>query len=206
MISSYRGQGVGKALIEESIRVMKQHQIEVATLEAFETNNPAIALYKKMGYQVRDALYFFQLDNPKEAVLRSHDSYTIERCMSRKVQFLPFYPKWVPWQNKITHLPGSEALILYQEDQPVAYLVFWESVNKKGETTKIQIFQCETASNLAERKEVLHSFLSFLIQNAKHDPTISTFNLLADEEVKQILQKMGFQKTPGQVWMERLMI
>ncbi len=49
----YRGQGIGKALIEELLSWAKQNpHIQKVSLSVFATNEPAIALYKKMGFSV----------------------------------------------------------------------------------------------------------------------------------------------------------
>lgn len=48
---AFRGKGIGRALIEELERIAKEtFHIEILHLEVYE-HNPAVALYRKMGFQ-----------------------------------------------------------------------------------------------------------------------------------------------------------
>ena len=52
VVKAYRGIGVGRALMERALAWMKARGVEKATLEVFSTNERAIALYRKMGFEV----------------------------------------------------------------------------------------------------------------------------------------------------------
>ena len=48
----YRNQGIGKAMLSELLQWAKNNPlIEKVTLEVFETNKHAIALYKQLGFK-----------------------------------------------------------------------------------------------------------------------------------------------------------
>lgn len=51
VLEPYRGQGVGKALIEAALQKAKEKGLTRIVLTVRETNTTAIALYKKMGFE-----------------------------------------------------------------------------------------------------------------------------------------------------------
>jgi len=55
IVKSHRGVGVGRALMDRALAWMKERDVEKATLEVFSTNGPAMALYRKMGFEVEAA-------------------------------------------------------------------------------------------------------------------------------------------------------
>lgn len=52
IVIAFRGLGIGRALMERALGWMKARRVEKATLEVFATNERAIALYKKVGFEV----------------------------------------------------------------------------------------------------------------------------------------------------------
>lgn len=64
----YRRRGIGEKLIAELIRQLKENQVTCLTLEVRVSNEPAIALYQKMGFKEvgRRPGYY---RNPKEDAL-----------------------------------------------------------------------------------------------------------------------------------------
>ncbi|MEK6851197.1 MAG: GNAT family N-acetyltransferase, partial [Candidatus Thermoplasmatota archaeon] len=52
VVKAYRDRGIGRALMERALAWMKDKGVEKATLEVFSTNSRAIALYKKLGFEV----------------------------------------------------------------------------------------------------------------------------------------------------------
>ncbi|MFD7525101.1 GNAT family N-acetyltransferase [Paenibacillus chitinolyticus] len=56
VIPAYRGRGVGRKLIEASLDIYRKEGVNTATIEAFASNVPAIALYESVGYVTRDTL------------------------------------------------------------------------------------------------------------------------------------------------------
>ncbi len=52
IVKGYRELGIGRALMERVLAWMKARGVEKATLEVFSTNERAIALYRKMGFEI----------------------------------------------------------------------------------------------------------------------------------------------------------
>ncbi|MFZ0368973.1 MAG: GNAT family N-acetyltransferase [Halobacillus sp.] len=57
----YRGNGVGRELVQMSEDLFKEKEVEVSTLEAISDNTGAIRLYEKYGYSVNDRLYTMRM-------------------------------------------------------------------------------------------------------------------------------------------------
>ena len=52
IIASYRGLGIGKQLMQKAIQKAEQKGLTRIELTVRETNKPAIALYKKFGFEI----------------------------------------------------------------------------------------------------------------------------------------------------------
>ena len=51
LLPSYRGKGLGSKLLESVLNQAKQFGLEKVELNVYTTNKPAIALYKKFGFE-----------------------------------------------------------------------------------------------------------------------------------------------------------
>ncbi|MHC0036173.1 GNAT family N-acetyltransferase [Pseudoneobacillus sp. C159] len=70
----YRGRGIGKRLFEELFKWADQQQIHRLELTVVSENHQALALYKKMG---------FQIEGTKRDSLKINDKYVNEYYMSK---------------------------------------------------------------------------------------------------------------------------
>lgn len=66
---SFRGQGIGRILLEASLDLSAQRGAEVATLEVRVSNAAAINLYQKMGFEVVGRRPGYYRDNGEDALL-----------------------------------------------------------------------------------------------------------------------------------------
>lgn len=67
--SSVRKQGIATALIEELIRITKLKGISRVTLEVRVSNEPAINLYKKMGFESAGCRPRYYQNNNEDALI-----------------------------------------------------------------------------------------------------------------------------------------
>lgn len=51
VLPAYRGQGLGKALVERALRVFQTLGLKSVTLEVTEENSPAFRLYQSLGFR-----------------------------------------------------------------------------------------------------------------------------------------------------------
>jgi diamine N-acetyltransferase len=57
-----RRSGVGKLLLEETERWLRQSGIELIDLNVYSFNRPAIEFYERNGYEIRNSVYRKRLD------------------------------------------------------------------------------------------------------------------------------------------------
>lgn len=65
----YRGRGIGRALLEALIAILRENAAEEMTLEVRSGNAPAIHLYEKLGFVTAGIRKGYYLDNGEDARL-----------------------------------------------------------------------------------------------------------------------------------------
>lgn len=56
VVSSFRGQGIGRLLMKEAEDVANMKEYASISLGVSKNNRPAISLYKSLGYSIADVL------------------------------------------------------------------------------------------------------------------------------------------------------
>ena len=56
MLTSYRGKGIGTALIKEAIQYAEKQKLKAVYLTVNKQNETGIALYQHLGFQIIDAV------------------------------------------------------------------------------------------------------------------------------------------------------
>ena len=125
---AYRKQGVGQALMEETLRIYEEQGVELAALVAIRENAKAISLYEKMGLELVDQSIFLE----KKAALGtlcSEDSqchYRVLHGIPYDVYQLSFWtnPVWdIQWQT----IENKEALLVIdREERVIGYAGFYD--------------------------------------------------------------------------------
>lgn len=69
VVQSVRGQGIGEALMREAMRVAKEAQMDVMSLEVRVTNTVAQNLYRKLGFQDGGLRKGYYTDNQEDALV-----------------------------------------------------------------------------------------------------------------------------------------
>ncbi|MCH5584603.1 GNAT family N-acetyltransferase [Shimazuella sp. AN120528] len=205
----FRGFGIGKAMMQKCMAIYKDEQVDIATLEAIERNEPAIRLYEKFGYSITNQLYFYDTKKvPTSLPVRKTD-YRLERISSKAVKKLPFWNKWTPWQNQITNQPDDSQAIIVSDinGNPIGYAHIRDIFDSNGEKIQTILCHCEIKPGF-NKKETLEQLLlevfAFERVSLNKNPfTFSTYNLLLDDCVKEVLESWNFEKKMGQVWMQQ---
>lgn len=68
---SFRGQGLGQSLLEQSIQALKAQGIETIFLEVRVSNTPARSLYTKLGFEQIGIRKYFYSDPIEDAICMS---------------------------------------------------------------------------------------------------------------------------------------
>jgi len=70
VLEEYRGRGIGKALLAETIRALRDHyRVESVYLEVRVSNERAIGLYKKFGFRVGRRIPYYYRDGEDAYVM-----------------------------------------------------------------------------------------------------------------------------------------
>ena len=69
VIEAVRGRGIGEALMREAIRIAKEAQMDVMSLEVRVTNMVAQNLYRKLGFQDGGIRKGYYTDNQEDALV-----------------------------------------------------------------------------------------------------------------------------------------
>lgn len=67
--SGYRGRGIGTFLIEKIIKLCEERELTGVTLEARKSNDTAINLYKKSGFEVKGLRKNFYEREKEDAII-----------------------------------------------------------------------------------------------------------------------------------------
>ncbi len=140
--TNYRGKGVSRALMEETLEIYKQENVEMATLEVIKENERAIKLYEKFGYEICDHLLFIageyktEISRPlgvKEVLLRPE-----------QLPSFSFYKEDVPWQCSWQSAKQGEAKVFYNAvEEPIGYAVYRRIWDGNNQLERIIFYQLE---------------------------------------------------------------
>ncbi|MDQ0167741.1 GNAT family N-acetyltransferase [Bacillus horti] len=205
-----RKMGVGRLLMEESLKVLQEAGVTLATLEAISENHKAIGLYEKMGYQVIDQLEHLGLNgsqsNKSFAELENKD-FSVQHTLPQLVGNLSFYKDTNPWQTQWPNTKNGEAIIVRDTEgkQELGYAFYRRVFNKQGEHTKTILNQCEPHPGLAEAEaeKVIKSMLSdvFGAFSENIDRVIPNLPLEQSKLTYKVLTELGFTTKAKQVFM-----
>ncbi len=69
----YRGQGIGRALLEQSLEELKELGVEKVFLEVRESNTPARLLYESMDFEQIGVRKYFYSEPVEDAICMSYE-------------------------------------------------------------------------------------------------------------------------------------
>jgi GNAT superfamily N-acetyltransferase len=195
--SEFRRNGVGKALIEKSMEIYHQEDVDIAILEAFRINHRAIALYEQSGYEIVDHLQFWESTQSLESnpfAASTETDYQAIRGLSRDAGILPFYKSSVPWQNHWEHIADGESLLVQDRNgETIGYALYKRNLNQAGKLVSIALFQCEAAPERVDINDIIKFTLSNVFAPLDQACKRTTFNMpQSNAHVIQILKEAGF--------------
>ncbi len=69
VLETARGQGIGEGLMQEAMRIAREHGMDVMSLEVRETNTVAQNLYRKLAFQDGGIRKGYYTDNGEDALV-----------------------------------------------------------------------------------------------------------------------------------------
>jgi len=172
-----RGKGVGKALVAEAIDVYKSESVDVALLEAIQSNDSAIALYKNFGYRVFDELTNLQTDNYTK-FMETSSAHTVTEVHPATVGTLSFYCERSAWQTQWQSLvsnPGKAIVVSDARRSPVAYALFRKRFDEQGKLLSIALCQCEVAPRRNDQDTIVSLVLDKIFPPGEYRRTSYNF-------------------------------
>ncbi|MCA1038531.1 GNAT family N-acetyltransferase [Bacillus infantis] len=204
--SSWRSKGVGRRLIEESIKIYKEKGVQMATLEAISENAKAISLYEKLGYQKVDDLEYLELKGRLEKnplSLADQKFYEVMSVYPQEVSALDFYKGTDPWQTCWQNAAGGEALIALEGGNAIGYAFFRKGFSAEGSHMATTLFQLEAEQGRNDRREIGAYLLSRIFGDFSDDirRVIPNFPVSGNKEIYELLSAIGFTPAVNQVYM-----
>lgn len=194
---AYRGKGVSRLLMEETLAIYKRENVELGTLEAIKENQVAVALYEKYGYVVANQLLF--LSGEYEAKVTSTVALHIATIRPEQLAHLSFYRENVPWQCNWQSVKHGEAKVFYNDNnEPLGYMLYKTLWNEYGEVERILLYQMVILEE--SNVELITQFLASITTHKVH---LTTVNFLASNPATSYLLKHGLKVTTEQVQMTK---
>lgn len=205
-----RKHGVGQALVHAAIELYAAEGVDRATLEALSNNEPAIALYRKFGYEVVDRLIFLSHDETLNNFPAGSGAkkYLARRAAPADVGELNFYRDSAAWQTQWQSLAwdNGEAVIVSDGNTDIGYALFRKKFSGHEILESIALYQCEAAPDRNDAAEIVNAALEHVYGPLDVECRRTTSNLRRSNEiVLRILQQAGFTTFVEQVQMVKEM-
>jgi ribosomal protein S18 acetylase RimI-like enzyme len=208
VVPEYRRHGIGRRMIEACLEVYRAHDVDIAYLEAIAQNTPAIALYEQVGYRIVDRVKFLSRTGPlSDEAFGSSDSpgHTVVTGLPHEVARLPFYRAFAAWQTQWQSVIGGRSAILFDSTgSPVAYALYKQGLNERGEIATIALHQCEVHPSAPDKDGAIRRLLREVYAPLSMDCRRYTVNIPTSNEVLvRALEAEGFTTLTEQVFMMR---
>ncbi|MEK3975182.1 MULTISPECIES: GNAT family N-acetyltransferase [unclassified Psychrobacillus] len=203
---SYRGKGAALKMMEALFKIYRKNNVSTATLEALEKNERAIALYKKLGYEVKDYLLFISKQINSDEFPLQNNKWTMEAVLPEQLAKIDFYTSNIPWQCQWQSLKHGDAFVV--KDQlggSVGYGLYKKVINAEGKVEKVNIYDLNYQPEKINSTEFTRKFISYLTASMENSIELSTFNFPSNNPLAEVLMEIGFEKKIVQVYMEKLM-
>lgn len=209
--ASVRGKGVGQRLIEESLAILQEEGVQLASLEAISDNLKAISLYEKMGYRVIDQLEHLSLKGSINTIeekvsqaFEESESYIVEHVLPLQVTSVPFYKGMNPWQTQWQSAKEGEGIIVKdKEGNELGYAYYRRRFNTEGEHVSTTLFQCEAREGHSEAESIIFFLLKQVFGSFKDEinRVVPNLPLTQSNITHSVLKKIGFSPVAQQVYM-----
>lgn len=209
VLPAYRGQGIGRRLLEENIRRYTEAGVRIATLEAFVQNKNAIALYEKYGYRGQGTTLIYSLEGelsvPQVDEQSSGAGLQIRECAAAEAAELPFYDYSGPWQTHWQSLKEGRCLIAEQDGSAIGYIQFRRVYSGSGQLSGIQLYPGKLRDGLPHAGELLHLLLTRVFRFSGSGVTLSAVHVpSSDSLMRDWLERAGFRLSSELLYMQRL--
>lgn len=206
----FRGHGVGRAMMQASLDIYREEQVNFATLEAISQNETAIALYQKMGYQLVDRLAVYNREGAFEQApfqTEGQTEYMIRQGIPIDISHLPFYRSLAAWQTQWASVRDGQSLTVFDATgKSVGYAIYKRTFDQTGNVVALPLYQCEAAPGHPDTERILRLLLAAVYTPWDLQVRRVAFNIpFSNPLVIQLLEQAGFALRAELVYMVREM-
>jgi len=191
VIAEFRRQGITSEMLSQVKSVLKTKQVEQYLLEVLKTNQSAIELYNKQGFELKREFSCYQLEKekfiPKTSVKVKH----IERIDFKELrEFWNFEPSWQNSESSIEAVPEAFEYVIAESGNAV---IAYGMIDKKtGDIPQIAVHKDNRCKGIGS------SILSELVRSTDAQ-SVSVLNVEAsDKNMNDFLVQSGFNYQVGQ--------
>lgn len=206
---SFRGKGLGRRLLHEAIRGVKQMGAHSLSLETRTRpdNGRAVRAYESNGFVKRDILQMMRLAGDFTSLpfcREQKHSYIYVKGQPEVVRWLPFHTyDQTSWTTQWFSISNGQSLIAYDVTGKAAgFALYKESYNNDGTRNSIHLIQCEADPTCADVSGVIRSLLIEVFRPMEQNVERSTHYIrTSNVEAKQALAEAGFEVSNEEYWM-----
>lgn len=199
VLPAFRRRGVSRAMFEWMMPQFADSGYEQFLLEVIRRNDPAVRLYKQLGFRTTRELLLLEAETPINPDHPTPDGIEIREIHRHEnIPFAEFWEGRPSWQNSLEAIGRSLQMKrlfgAFDGDECVGYIVFSAGV---GRVAQLAVQRDHRRRGIATR-------LLLEMQKDSTDPKLQVINL--DESMTEAVvffQNRGFRKVLGQFEMVR---
>ena len=197
VVKEYRGQGVAGEMFAKSVEAIKQCGINKFTLEVLQSNKAAIKAYEKEGFSITRNLKCYDIaTSDYRGNIQELDGVEIKRISVNELEkYWHFIEFPVSWEHMLSGLKSVEMEIIinaaFQKNECIGFIVYTPYMCW---ITGIGIKQ-----GYSDNMSLVDFMIGNLFDNLKPlRPKISVNNLMEEDKLNGILERLGFENTVDQ--------
>lgn len=197
----FRGQGIGKVLMQKAIEIYREACVDYATLEVLTNNESGVKLYERTGYVKSGRLLTLKcegaLENGAFSYKREAGYQAVIGGVS-DVRDLEFFNNHVPYCSMWQNIQNGQSLrVLDADNEMVGYAVYRQRIGY-GNALKdhISLFHCVAKPGRTDREDIIRFALSHVFSPYAFEGlrTVGDYPS-SNEQVVQALMQAGFKIT-----------
>lgn len=186
VVPEYRRQGITSNMFLHIKELLKEKHVEQYLLEVIKSNQPAVQLYQKQGFEIQREFSCFQLERSK---FISKETYKVEKV--NKIDFEQIKDFWdykPSWQNSIDSIyavPESFAFLVVRHDN---IIIGYGVVDKRtGDIAQVAVNKNYRGKGIASS---IISKMFEIIESKK----VGILNVeIGIESIEKFLIELGFE-------------
>jgi hypothetical protein len=187
---------------EENIRRYQKAGADLALLEAFVQNKPAIKLYEQFGYEGYGTSVFYEIDEASLIKARKSvpgvgaSGLTIREVEIAAAAGLPIYDHSGPWQTNWQSLKGGRCLIAGQNGVDIAYLPFRSHYSPAGKLVSVVLYPGKVAAEALSAEAIIELLIFRILESCRDGGSARAIHIpAADTLFRSGLERAGFRQT-----------